>query len=249
MSDGPRCLAVEWPAPPQVRAAFSTREGGVSTGPWAGLNLGTHVGDDPTAVAANRAMLAASLGLAREPWWLEQVHGDTVVRLDGPVPARRGDGAITATPGQVAVVMVADCLPVLLCDRHGREVAAVHAGWRGLAAGIIGRAVACFAAAPGELIAWLGPCIGPRAYAVGAEQRARFVAADARHDAAFVARDGQWFMDLALVARQQLAALGVRSISSAARCVHDDARTFYSYRRDGETGRMAALVWLEPRLI
>lgn len=243
----PVVLTPDWRAPPRVRAAFTTRQGGVSAAPYASLNLGTHVGDAPAAVAANRAALARSLELPSEPWWLEQVHGDEVIALDDPAPGRRGDAAITARAGVVAVVMVADCLPVLLCDRAGRQVAAVHGGWRGLAAGIVPRAVAAFGAPPAELVAWLGPAIGPRAYVVGEDLRARFLALDAAHAAAFHRDAAGWHLDLAAIAATQLSAAGVTSISHAARCVHDDAGHFFSYRRDGETGRMAALVWIEDR--
>ncbi len=247
MSATPLVLTPDWPAPSRVRTAFTTRLGGVSATPYTSLNLGSHVGDAPAAVAANRAALAHALKLPSEPWWLEQVHGDEVIALDGPTPGRRGDAAFTARAGVVAVVMVADCLPVLLCDRAGRQVAAVHGGGRGLAAGIVARAVAAFDAPPGELLAWLGPAIGRRAYVVGAELRARFLALDDAHAAAFHHDSAGWHLDLAAIAATQLRAAGVTAVSHAARCVHDDAEHFFSYRRDGETGRMAALVWIEDR--
>lgn len=247
MSVTPVVLTPDWPVPPRVRAAFTTRLGGVSAGPYASLNLGSHVGDAPAAVAANRAALSRALDLPSTPWWLEQVHGDEVIALDDPAPGRRGDAAITARAGVVAVVMVADCLPLLLCDRAGRQVVAVHGGWRGLAAGIVARAVAAFDAPPADLVAWLGPAIGPRAYVVGAELRARFLALDAAHARAFQEDDAGWHLDLAAIATTQLRAAGVTAVSHAARCVHDDAEHFFSYRRDGETGRMAALVWIEDR--
>lgn len=245
MSAGPRCVEVNWPAPARVRATFTTRRGGVSSSPWASLNLASHVGDDPLAVASNRAGLVASLGLQHEPCWLEQIHSDLLLNLDDPACARRGDAAITSVPGRVATVMVADCLPVLLCDRHGRQVAAVHAGWRGLAGELIDKTVQAFRAPPADLIAWLGPAIGLTAYAVGDSLRARLVALDARNASAFQRIDQQWHMDLAALAALQLAAAGVTAVSASGVCVHRDAQNYFSYRRDGETGRMAALVWLE----
>ena len=245
MKLAPRCLTVDWPAPAGVRAAFSTRRGGLGQAPYTSLNLGTHVGDDPLTVAANRAALRAELKLAAEPCWLNQIHSDILIDLDRANASREGDAAITATPGRVATVMVADCLPVLLCDRYGRQVAAVHAGWRGLACELIKKTVAAFAAAPHDLIAWLGPAIGPSAYGVGEDLRARFCALDARHADAFTQRGSQWHMNLARVAELQLTALGVINVSVSGICVHSDAENFFSYRRDGETGRMAAMVWIE----
>jgi YfiH family protein len=241
----PRCLSVDWPAPAGVRAAFSTRCGGLGQAPFTSLNLGTHVGDDPLTVAANRAALRAELQLVAEPCWLDQIHSDILIDLDHANAPREGDAAITATPGRVATVMVADCLPVLLCDRYGRQVAAVHAGWRGLASELIKKTVAAFHAAPHELIAWLGPAIGPSAYGVGDSLRERFCALDSRLAEAFTQHSTQWHMNLARVAELQLAALGVINVTHSGICVHSDAENFFSYRRDGETGRMAALVWLE----
>ncbi len=245
MNSEPHCLQVEWPAPARVRAAFTTRKGGRSRGPWASLNLASHVGDDPMAVAANRAALAAHLGIAGEPCWLEQVHSDILLDLDDPAAGRRGDAAITATPSRVATVMVADCLPVLLCDERGAQVAAVHAGWRGLAAGLINKTIAAFSAPPAALIAWLGPAIGPSAYRVGDDLYAQFVAADPRFASAFRHLGQHWHMDLTRLAQLQLSAAGVQRVSHSGLCVHDDPQNFFSYRRDGETGRMAALVWID----
>lgn len=245
MSDSPHFVAINWPAPARVRAAFSTRRGGASIGPWASLNLGSHVGDDPLAVASNRAALVASLGLHHEPCWLEQIHSDILLDLDDDTCARRGDAAITSRPGCIATVMVADCLPVLLCDPQGRQVAAVHAGWRGLACELIRKTVTAFHAPPADLIAWLGPAIGARAYVVGEDLHTRFVALDEHYASAFARMDGQWHMDLAALATLQLAAVGVTSVSTSGVCVHSDADNYFSYRRDGETGRMAAMVWLE----
>ena len=245
MSAAPRGVVVNWPAPARVRAAFTTRCGGVSNRPWASLNLASHVGDDPLAVASNRAALVASLGVRHEPCWLEQIHSDILLNLDDPTCARRGDAAITSVPGRIATVLVADCLPVLLCDRQAQQVAAVHAGWRGLAGELIAKTVSAFGAPPADLIAWLGPAIGPSAYAVGDDLRARFVALDARNARAFRRIAQRWHMDLAAVAALQLAAAGVTAVSASGVCVHGDAQNYFSYRRDGETGRMAAMVWLQ----
>ncbi len=247
MSEELRLLYPDWPAPKSVRACFTTRYGGHSTGPWRGFNLAQHVGDSELAVRRNRSLLTATLALADEPFWLQQVHGCEVVRLPGPTRGCAADGAITRTVGAVCAILVADCLPLLLCSADGREVAAVHAGWRGLEAGIIGRAVAAFAAPPAELLAWLGPAIGPRAYRVGDELRQRFTAEDSAHAAAFTAHDDGddgWHMSLTQIALRQLTVLGVTRVSTAQLCVSETPQDYYSFRRDGVTGRMAALIWL-----
>ena len=245
MNSEPHCLQVEWSAPARVRAAFTSRRGGRSRGPWASLNLGDHVGDEPSAVAANRAALAAHLGITGEPCWLEQIHSDILLNLDDDDAGRRGDAAITSTPHRVATVMVADCLPVLLCDEQGQQVAAVHAGWRGLATGLITKTISAFKAPPAALLAWLGPAIGPVAYRVGDELYTRFTTAEPSNSAAFYHIDHHWHLDLAQLAELQLRAAGVLRIARSGRCVHDDAQNFFSYRRDGETGRMAALIWID----
>ena len=245
LNSEPHCLPIDWPAPARVRAAFTSRKGGRSRGPWASLNLANHVGDEPAAVAANRAALAAHLGLAGEPCWLEQIHSDIVLNLDDPAAGRRGDAAITTTPRRVATVLVADCLPVLLCDEQGQQVAAVHAGWRGLAANLIAKTICRFNTPPERLSAWLGPAIGPTAYRIGEDLYARFMAIDPRNSVAFVRIDHHWHLDLGQLALLQLQVAGVRRITRSGVCVHDDAQNFFSYRRDGETGRMAALIWID----
>ena len=173
----------DWPAPPRVCAAASTRVGGVSEGPWASLNLGRHVDDRPEAVTENRSRLAAWLALESAPLWLDQVHGRRVVHAGEWVAGVQADGCFASGPAEVCVVMTADCLPVLLCDRAGQAVAALHAGWRGLAAGVLDAGVAAFAnrrIAAGELLAWLGPAIGADAYEVGPEVRGVFDRPDER---------------------------------------------------------------------
>jgi hypothetical protein len=240
----PEALRADWPVPARVHALVTTRRGGVSVGAYAGLNLGAHVGDDPAAVAANRHRLRHAFGLPAEPAWLDQVHGNGVVLLprDGTGPA---DAAVTFTAGQVCAVLVADCLPVVLASRAGDRVGIAHAGWRGLAGGIVEATVAALGCAPAELVAWLGPAIGPQAFEVGADVREAFVSGDPGAAAAFrTGRTGRWFADLPALARRRLAALGVGDVRGDSPCTHSDPERFYSYRRDGATGRMAALAWL-----
>ncbi len=233
-----------WPAPANVKALSTTRAGGVGVAPFDSLNLGTHVGDDPAAVAANRARLRALLPV--EPCWLNQVHGTAVVDLATAHGVPDADAAVSRTPGAVCVVMTADCLPVLLCDRAGTVVGAAHAGWRGLQGGVIEAAVRAMNVPAGELMAWLGPAIGPAAFEVGDEVRAAFVADDPAAACAFrpAGPAGKWLADLYLLARQRLAALGVTAVHGGDSCTFTEAERFFSYRRDGRTGRMASLVWL-----
>lgn len=230
----------EWPAPARVRAFMTTRHGGVSEGAWASLNLGDHVGDDPRHVAANRARLATHLPAL--PHWLRQVHGVRVIAAGGT--AAEADAAFTTCPGRVCAVLTADCLPVLLCDRAGSVVAAAHAGWRGLADGVLEATVAAMAVAPGEIFAWLGAAIGPAAFEVGDEVRQAFVARHAVAQGAFVRAGDKWRADLYALARVRLAAAGVAEVYGGGLCTHSDAENFFSYRRDGVTGRMASLIWL-----
>lgn len=233
----------DWPLPPGVRAASTTRQGGVSVGAFGGFNLGDHVGDDPRAVAANRAALVSALRLPAPPVWLSQVHGCAVAGPDDP-PGSTADARYADRPGVVCAVLTADCLPLLLCSDDGREVAAVHCGWRGLAAGIVGMAVGRFAAAPASLRAWLGPAIGALAFEVGDEVRERFVAADAGAGVCFVpGRAGRWLADLPALTRRALAAVGVQRVHGGEACTVGEPERFFSYRRDGVTGRMASLVW------
>jgi hypothetical protein len=237
-------LRPDWPAPASVRAVVTTRRGGESRGAWAEFNLATHVGDDPAAVAANRRRLREALALPAEPAWLEQVHGAAVAVLPraGAEPA---DAAVTFSAGAVCAVLVADCLPVFLAGRAGDRVAIAHAGWRGLAGGVIEATVAALDCEPQALVAWLGPSIGPDAFEVGGEVREAFVAGDPGAALAFrTGRAGRYFADLPALARRRLAALGVREAGGGGLCTHADPARFYSYRRDGATGRMAALAWL-----
>ena len=245
MSGGPEWIEPDWAGPPGVRAAFTLRTGGVSTPPFDAFNCASHVGDAPAAVARNRALLRERLGLPGEPAWLEQVHGRRAVVLGaGDGSLEPADAAVTAVAGRVCVIQVADCLPVLLAARDGSAVGAAHAGWRGLAAGVLESALRALGVAPGEVLAWLGPAIGPRHYEVGAEVRAAFTGPDPAAAAAFTANArGRWQCDLYALARQRLAALGVARVSGGQWCTYADSARFFSFRRDGRCGRMAALIW------
>jgi len=246
-------LVPEWPASAGVHSAFSLRAGGVSLAPFDTLNLGMHVGDDPLAVTANRHRLAATLQLPTPPVWLEQVHGNAVYRLarDGNLAADRrpqADAIVTRQAGAVLAIQVADCLPVLLASDDGEVLGAAHAGWRGLAAGVLEATVAAMQIAPERLIAWLGPCISAPFFEVGDEVRAAFMASQAGAASAFAANArGRWQCDLLQLARARLAALGIARITGGQWCTYADPRRFFSHRRDQRTGRMAALLWRAPR--
>lgn len=234
----------EWPAPAGVKALITTRNGGVSRGPFASFNLGLRAGDDPEAVTANRARLRQLL--PQEPKWLAQQHGTRVVEVDGIDDSPRADASIARRPGTVCAIMVADCVPVLFTDHGGTLVAAAHAGWRGLAGGVIENTVRSMGGAPAEILAYLGPGIGPKAFEVGTEVRDAFVARDALAASAFVPeRTGKWRADLYALARLALARAGVAQIHGGGFCTLSDSLRFYSYRRDRVTGRMAALIWRE----
>lgn len=239
----------DWPAPANVRAFVTTRMGGVSTGPYASLNLSDGTEDAPENIAANRRLLCEALELPAEPLWLRQVHGREVRRADEPAPAGgpRADAAWTDRSGPVCAVLVADCLPVLLCDREGECVAAVHAGWRGLAAGIVEAAVAALPVEPDRLAAWLGPAISRRAFEIGPEVRERLLDGDPGATACFARGSGdRWQADLYGLAGRRLTAAGVASVTGGGSCTHQQSEWFYSHRRDGPTGRMAAVVYLDP---
>ena len=245
---GPDTILPDWPAPPGVRAAFTLRSAGVSEPPFDTFNIASHVGDDPRAVAANRALLRASLALPAEPAWLEQVHGHRVVDLDGPASLGAlgpADAAITRSPGRVCAIQVADCMPALFAAADGSAVGAAHAGWRGLAGGVLEATVRAMKTPPGELLAWLGPAIGQAHFEVGNEVRAAFLDGDRGAAGAFVANPrGRWQCDLYALARRRLAALGVPSVHGGGWCTYADPGRFFSYRRDGQCGRMAAVLWI-----
>lgn len=243
--EGLEWLQPDWPAPSNVKAASSTRLGGVSTGVFASLNLGRSTGDADAAVTENRRRLFAALG-APEPGWLHQVHGADVVRAPLTTPEPDADACHTTQAGVVCAVQTADCLPVLFCDAAGTAVAAAHAGWRGLNAGVLEQTVRAMALPPQNLMAWLGPAIGPSAFEVGEQVRAAFVAHDARAASAFTpaAVPQKFFADLYALARQRLHAAGVMRIYGGGLCTHSDPMRFFSYRRDGASGRMASFIWL-----
>jgi YfiH family protein len=253
MNDGgPALIRPDWPAPARVQAISTTRAGGISRAPYASLNLGTHVGDDTASVAANRAELCRHAGLINTPGWLDQVHGTLVADFDAADPDRHrvpptADAAITMQPGRVCVIMTADCLPILLTDREGGAVAAVHGGWRGLAGGIIEASIVAFAArdiAADSLLAWLGPAIGPAAYEVGPDV-AEQLNTERDTTALTPGREGHWQLDLYRLARTRLAACGVEAVYGGGECTWSDSARYFSYRRDGVTGRQASLIWID----
>ncbi len=242
--DGVEVIVPDWPAPARVRACTTTRAGGVSPAPWDSLNLADHVGDEEENVRHNRRRLGRVLALPAEPVWLRQVHGLEVQDVaSGPGEA---DGGFARRPGIVCAVLTADCLPILLCDRAGTRVAALHAGWRGLANGIVEAGVRALDVRADELLAWLGPAIGPEAFEVGPEVRARFLQRDGGAEGAFVPGEGdRWYADLYDLAHRRLQGAGVSAVFGGRWCTFTDARRFFSFRRDGETGRMASLIWME----
>ncbi|MGO4746858.1 purine nucleoside phosphorylase YfiH [Serratia quinivorans] len=235
----------DWPLPAGVKACSTTRSGGVSLPPYDSLNLGTHVGDEVQTVQDNRQRLVVGAGLPQMPVWLEQVHGTRVVRLDGQMPTDlQADAVYSNVPGQVCAVMTADCLPVLFCSQAGDEVAAAHAGWRGLCNGVLEQTLAAFSAEPAGISAWLGPAIGPQQFEVGPEVRTAFIAVDAAAALAFTPHGDKYLADIYLLARQRLQRAGVLAIYGGDRCTVSEISHFFSYRRDGITGRLASLIWL-----
>jgi YfiH family protein len=241
-------LDMEWELPPGVRAACTTRLGGVSRAPWDSFNLATHVGDDAAHVAANRARLRELLELDAEPAWLNQVHGLDVASLDDGLPPMppTADAAVTSRAGVPCVVMVADCLPVLFTTRDGSRVAAAHAGWRGLAAGVLEETVSALRVPGSHLRAWLGPTISQKHFEVGDEVRNAFVDAHKGNAACFErnARE-RWQADLVGLAVRRLERLGVTDLSGGKWCTFAERERFFSHRRDGKGGRIAALIWRE----
>ncbi|MBW3833183.1 peptidoglycan editing factor PgeF [Aeromonas hydrophila] len=239
----------DWPAPAKVSALSTTRDGGISEGVFAGLNLGAHVGDAPARVEANRTRLQQAAGIPGTLNWLNQVHGTAVHPVSRDYGcAPDADAACARDAGQACIVMTADCLPVLFCDRAGTVVAAAHAGWRGLQGGVLEASIAAMGCEPGEILAWLGPAIGPTAFEVGGEVREAFMAEQVEAAAAFVpsANEGKWLADIYQLARLRLARAGVTAVYGGEYCTYSDSEQFYSYRRNGQTGRMASIIWLAP---
>jgi len=233
----------DWPAPVGVRALSTTRSGGVSKGAWAGLNLGDHVGDDPLAVAKNRLRLRQLL--PGEPCWLQQVHGTTVVTVDRLHTVMAADASVAVRQDTVCAVLTADCLPVLLCDDKAQVVAAAHAGWRGLLAGVLEQTLVSMSVNPHHVLAWIGPGIGAEDYEVGDDVRQAFVQDLPEAISAFRARpNGKWLADMPLLAGLRLNRAGVSRVYGGVWSTYADPERFYSYRRDGVTGRMASLIWL-----
>ena len=252
-------IDADWPAPPRIRALTTTRHGfGVSAPPFDHFNLGLRNGDDVDAAMANRRLLERTLGLPSLPRWLRQVHGIDVVRFDDASvnTEAQADASVTSVRGVVLAILTADCLPMVVAARDGSEVAAAHAGWKGLAAGVLEATVAAMQAAPADCIAWLGPAAGPQAYEIGEEVRDAFLAHDLRAgdrvESAFVAtRPGHWRVDLYALARQRLADAGVHEVHGGTHCTITEPESFFSHRRsasDGSrnSGRMATLAWIEP---
>jgi len=235
-------IRAEWPAPAGIVAGTTTRDGGVSGGAYASMNLGAHVDDDPACVVENRRRFVAGCGLEAEPDWLTQVHGTAVRRAGDTVPLE-ADAAVAREPGATVAVLTADCLPILLCAQDGEEIAAIHAGWRGLAAGIVDATLASMQTPPGRLLAWFGPAISQPAFEVGDEVRAAFLAGDSGAEACFLPNErGRWQADLYALARRHLEAAGVRAVHGGGLCTVGDTERFFSYRRDGQCGRMATFI-------
>jgi YfiH family protein len=244
------CLKANWPAPANIRAFTTLRSGpGVSRAPFDRFNLGSRCGDDPAHAQQNRERLASGFRLPTSPRWLHQVHGVDVVRLGKRSDRDRdlepiADAAVSSDAGVVLAILTADCLPVLLCAEQGDEVAAAHAGWRGLAAGVLENTVRAMYSPPPELMAWLGPAAGPDAYEVGSEVREAFLAHDRAAASAFVpTRENHWRVDLYQLARQRLKAIGVTRVFGGGLCTISDPTHYYSHRRDQTTGRMATVIW------
>ena len=239
-------ITPNWPAPLNVQALVTTRNGGISTGPYASFNLGSHVGDKPHIVNQNRVKLLKIL--PNEPKWLNQVHGSTPIWVDNNTNTLKGDAALSKTCNIVCAILTADCLPILLCDETGTVVGIIHAGWRGLVAGVIEQTIAEMNKNGGEIMAYLGPAIGPDYFEIGEEVRHSFIKQDKMSASAFTPYNGanskKWLANIFLLARQRLARAGVTEIYSHEECTYSNSDKFYSYRRDGNTGRMASLIWL-----
>lgn len=237
----------DWPAPEHVKALTTTRVGGVSTGPYDSFNLGDHVGDNSLHVNQNRTSLLKQAELPEPPRWLSQNHGCRVVDSSQWVIGDQADAIVSHTPNHVCPILTADCLPILLCNKQGDNVAAIHAGWRGLANGIIEQTIAKLSKDKSELMAWLGPAIGPEQFEVGPEVVDVFVQHNALAQYAFQQTDDTHYLaNIYLLARQRLQAVGVSAIYGGQFCTVTESKQFFSYRRDTATGRMASIIWIAP---
>jgi YfiH family protein len=244
MSEIKHWLVPDWPAPATIHAATTLRTGGMSQGPYFSLNPATHVGDDPERVRQNRQIIREMLDLPAEPFWLDQIHSNRAVKSVKAISLQQADASYTDEAGIVCAVMTADCLPLLVCSMDGTQVAAIHAGWRGLLAGVIGNTVV--AMQQRNLLVWLGPAIGPDCFEVGAEVRDAFLEKSAEFNKAFKEQNnGKWLADIYQLARIELAALGIANVYGGTHCTVTEHERFYSYRRDRQTGRMATLIWRE----
>jgi YfiH family protein len=245
MSTALPLISPNWPAPPHIHAVCTTRNGGSSQPPYDSLNLGDHVGDDPIAVAQNRQILSDAILLAASPCWITQVHGIRAVNTQDWQAGDEADAIYSTTVNTVCAVMTADCLPILLCDKKGQYVAAIHAGWRGLADGIIEATIANAPCDPKQIMAWLGPAIGPTAFEAGNDVRDVFLANNAADTIGFTAINAQkWWVDMYVIACQRLSALGVSDVYGEPDCTVLNPDRFFSFRREGDTGRMASLIWI-----
>lgn len=241
-------LIPKWPKPANVHAYSTLRPNGHSQNVYSSFNLGDHVGDDPKHVAANRKHLSRELNLLKEPFWLEQVHGCEAVVIDNlsDQSCHRADASIASTPNNVCVIMTADCLPILFTNRQGTEVAAIHAGWRGLVGGVIEETLKKMRSDPQDILAWLGPAIGPESFEVGDEVYQQFITKQSFFSSGFKSHQpGKWLANLYTLASSELYRLGIKEIYSDLLCTYSDPTRFFSYRRDGQTGRMATLIWIE----
>lgn len=246
MATAEQLIIPDWPVPKQIKACVSTRLGGVSEVPYQGLNLGAHVGDLIEHVQANRAELQHLSGFSGEVQWLNQVHSNIALELPTALADRTADASYTHQANTVCAVLTADCLPAIFTDKNGTQVAAAHAGWRGLCDGVLEETLKTFSN-PTEVLVWLGPAIGPEAFEVGPEVRKAFMAVDAQAEQAFKSshNEGKWLGNLYLLAKQRLALFGCEQVYGGDFCTFTDQERFYSYRRDGVTGRMATLIWIE----
>ena len=245
MADIPETEVIrpDWPAPANVHAFTTTRRSGFSQGVWSSLNLGTNCGDDPQNVEKNRRLISGLL--PSEPRWINQVHGTRAVRWENAVDTATGaDAIVSSQTGQVCAVLTEDCLPILFCNRPGTRIAAAHAGWRGLAAGVLEATVSAMDCDPLELMAWLGPAIGPQAFEVGKDVYDSFVRSNSQNSIAFTPHGYRWLADLYQLARLALNRAGIRNVSGRGCCTYLEPDKFFSYRRDGQTGRMATIIWL-----